>query len=293
MAEEEEERQEEREATETELQIQRILVALDASAHSLAALQAAANLAGNLRAQLIGLFVEDVNLLRLASLPFAQELCWPTASGRRIDEAKMERDMRLRAARARRALAYAAEQAEAEWSFRVVRGIVAREILAAAHEADLLSLGRTSSTLSRRHRLGSTALAAAVAAGRPVLLAREGADLQRPIVVTYDGSRVGALSLAAAARMAQANDSNLIVLIMAENPELAPQLAERASRWLQERVAHADYRYLQQGNGEKLVEALQQEDCGLVILGGESEIFQGEALQELLEQVECPVMVVR
>ena len=58
--------------------IQRILVALDASTDSLAALDAAAKLAQCLQAELVGLFVEDVNLLYMAGLPFTRELRFPS-----------------------------------------------------------------------------------------------------------------------------------------------------------------------------------------------------------------------
>lgn len=276
-----------------ELMIRRILVALDTSTDSLAALQAAARLAAIMEAKLVGLFVEDVNLLRLAGLPFVREVCWPTAAGRPIDEARMERELRLRASQARRALAYAAEEAEAEWSFRVVRGTVTAKVLEAALEADLLSLGRASRTMGRRSRLGSTARAAAQQAPRSVLLAQQGADLEQPIVVTYDGSPAGARALAAAVRMAQTNESNLIVLIMAENAEDAPQLAERANAWLKERVPHANYRYLPSGNGDALIQALKENNTGLIVLGGESPLLQGGALQQLLDDLDCPVMLVR
>ena len=60
--------------SEPNLAIRRILIALDASTHSLAALHAAAEMAANMQAELIGLFVEDENLLHLAGLPFAQEV---------------------------------------------------------------------------------------------------------------------------------------------------------------------------------------------------------------------------
>lgn len=281
------------EAETAELMIRRILVALDTSTDSLAALQAAANLAAIMEAKLIGLFVEDINLLRLARLPFAREVCWPTAAGRPLDEARMERELRLRASQARRALAYAAEEAEAEWSFQVVRGAVTAKVLEAAVEADLLSLGRASRTLGRRARLGSTARAAAEQAPRSVLLARRGADLQRPIVVTYDGSPAGWRALAAAVRMAQTNDSNLIVLIMAEEAEAAPRLAEEANAWLKERVPHANYRYLPTGNGDALITALKENDNGLVVLGGSSDLLQGGALQRLLDELDCPVLLIR
>ena len=274
-----------------ELAIRRILVALDTSAHSIAALQAAADLAATLQAELRGLFVEDVNLLRLAALPFAREVRWTTASRQTLDEAEMERELQLRASQARRALIYAAEQAEAEWSFRVVRGMVSKEVIEAALDADLLSLGRASRTRASRVPLGSTAKAAAGKVEGAVLLARMGADLEQPIIVTYDGSPPAARALAAAARMSQTNGSNLIVLIMTTDPDQAPQLAEKAHRYLEPRVPHAEYRNL--SSGQELINAVERETFGLLILGGESSILEGDALHGLLDRLDCPVMLVR
>ena len=121
--------------------IRRILVALDNSRHSLAALEAAAELAARLQAELSGLFVEDINLIRLAGLPFAQEIHYPSASLRQLSRQKLDQELKARATQARQALAAAATQANVDWSFRVVRGLVAAELLAAASDVDLLSLG--------------------------------------------------------------------------------------------------------------------------------------------------------
>ena len=49
--------------------VQRIVVALDASSHSHAALEEAAQLASGLEAELAGIFVLDSELLRLSALP--------------------------------------------------------------------------------------------------------------------------------------------------------------------------------------------------------------------------------
>lgn len=290
-----EERQEqpEEERRDHEIVIRRILVALDSSAHSLAALEVAARLAATMRAELVGLFVEDVNLLRLAALPFTRELRWSSSTRRSLDEERMERELRLIASQARRALALAAEEAETEWKFSVVRGVVAEEILSAAMEADLLSLGRASRPLSRRVRLGSTAQAAAIRGGRSVLLARKGADLDLPVMVTYDGSAVAPRVLAAAVQMAQASDSNLIVLIVADDADEAPQIAEEANELLGDQVAHADYRFLPTNGPESLPEVLRQERCSLIVLGGENDLLQGKRLYNLLDELDCPVLLVR
>lgn len=276
-----------------ELVIRRILVAVDTSAHSLAALDAAARLAASMQAELAGLFVEDVNLLRLAALPFAKELRWPSSARRRLDEVRMQRELQLMASQARRALAKAAEEAEAEWTFRVVRGTVSEEVLNAAVEADLLSLGRASRPLTRRVRLGSTAQAVAVHASRSVLLARKGADLELPIAVTYDGSEVASRVIDAAVRMSHIHDNNLIVLVMAEQADEAPHLAERASRLLGDRISHAEYRFLPTNGDEGLGDVLAKERCALVVLGGDSPSLQGERLYHLLDDLDCPVLVIR
>ena len=48
--------------------IRRILVALDSSPASLSAMEQAIELAAGFEAEVIGLFVEDINLVRLAEL---------------------------------------------------------------------------------------------------------------------------------------------------------------------------------------------------------------------------------
>ncbi len=281
------------EADELELAVRRILVALDTSHSSMAALQAAAGLASALQAELIGLFVEDDNLMRLAGLPFAQELRWPAARRQGLSEGQMAQQLRLRASQARRALAMAAEQMEVEWSFRVVRGQVTEEVLLACREADLLSLGRTGLTMLRRTRMGSTARAAAAQATRPVLLARETSDMDWPVVVTYDGSPLAQRGLAAGVRLAQRYANNLIVLLLGESRESASALAAAAQQQIGRAPLHSDFLYVELGNDEELAARLRQQPCSLIILAGDSATLQGDALQTLLDGLECPVMVVR
>ena len=84
-----------------ELTIRRILVALDASHHSLAALEAAAELAAGMEAELQGIYVEDVNLIKLAGAPGAREVRYPYIDAGRLSRERMERQLRAQAAQAR------------------------------------------------------------------------------------------------------------------------------------------------------------------------------------------------
>lgn len=275
-----------------EVIIRRILVALDASTHSLAALEAAVKLAASLKAEIVGLFVEDVNLLRLAGLPFARELRYPLAS-RPLDSGRMEQELKLQAAQARRALVAAAERREVSWSFRVVRGQVTPEVLAAALEADLLTLGRASRSLTRRVRLGSTARAALYETRGSVLLVQQGLGDHHPVVVTYDGSALADQALQVAADMARANGGSLLVLLIAGEAAVAERLGEEVAGRLRPMNVKVEYRRLPRADAARVTEAVRLERGGALVLGGESTLWPAEVVQVLLDELDCPVLLVR
>lgn len=282
-----------------ELVIRRILVALDASRPSLAALEAAAELAACLKAELAGLFVEDINLLRLAGLPFAREIRYPSAVIQEMESPRLERELKVQAAQVRQTLMAAAEQAQVTWSFRVVRGQVTAEVLAAALEADLLSLGIASWPATRRGQLGSTARIVAVEAPRAVLLLQQGDKIRRPVLITYDGSPAASQALALAAHLGSipepATRRLLTVLILSgeEVGSTAQRLEREASTWLQERGLQAGFRRLAQADVAHLAQAVQAEQGGLLILAGKKLLIHAEAIQRLLDKIDCPILLIR
>lgn len=121
--------------------IRRIVVGLDPRSPGRAALEAAAQLAARLQAELVGLFVEDIDLLHLAGLPFAREIGFPTATLRALDIASMERSLRALAGEVQRTLAAIAGRGPVTWSFRVARGALMSELRAAATEEDIVVTG--------------------------------------------------------------------------------------------------------------------------------------------------------
>jgi len=274
-----------------ELTIRRILVALDASYHSLTALEAAVELAASLEAELQGLFVEDINLLRVAGSPVAREVQYPFVAAARLDRARMERALRAQASQARKAIAAACERRQIKWSFRVVRGEVAPEVLAAALEADLLSLGKASRPLIRRVRLGSTARAAAAQAPHSVLLLQRDVGIRPPVVVTYDGSPTARQALTMAARLAEKKGGYLAVLILASAMDEAPRLQAEASDLLRGRELMVRYRRLTGAGVATLTHEIESEGSGVLVLS--STILEPDALQTLLDKVDCPVLLVR
>jgi hypothetical protein len=118
------------------MSFRRVVVALGAS--STTAMATAVDLARALETELLGLVVEDVALLDLAALPFASEVGFPSAVRRALDVEAMERGMRAQARRLRQDLAALLEGEPMKWTFEVVRGRTAAELLAAAADRDLL-----------------------------------------------------------------------------------------------------------------------------------------------------------
>jgi hypothetical protein len=120
------------------MSVRRITV-VQGSAQAGRALAAVAEAAAALEAELHGLFLEDVELLHFAALPFAREI-GVSARPRRLDVPTMERRLRGEAEEARRALAAAAEGKPLRWSFRVERGSLPARVRSALADADLVVL---------------------------------------------------------------------------------------------------------------------------------------------------------
>jgi nucleotide-binding universal stress UspA family protein len=272
---------------------QRILVALDNSPHSTAALEAAAEVAARLQAELVGIFVEDTDLLHLAALPFAREVTFSSPVWRPLDAGAMEQQLQQLAAKARRALSAAADRRQLRWSFRVARGAVGAELLAAAVEMDLLALGIGGWQPGTSLRLGSTAMEVLSRAPRGVLLFSRTRQMQGPLMILDEGQPVSASQVEALRHLALHLGQEMILLSL---PNVAK---EKSSLWLalnrnpeQSRIPIRDLS-LKSADITELAAVLKGAYPGILAFTRLPPWFGWQGLEKLLTRIECPVFLIQ
>ncbi|MFN8491979.1 MAG: universal stress protein [Caldilineaceae bacterium] len=213
---------------------ERIVVAVDASPHSLAALRAAAQFAATIQAELYALFVEDSDLLSVSNLPFWQEIGSFSATARQLDRQTVERLLRARASKVQAALAQLADQMQVQWSFQVTRGGVTNELLAAAENAMLFSIGRASRVSNRR--LGSTTELVIKRSGRPVLILDDKGQIRHPLTLLYTGTESAERAFQLAIRLAQRDHDELHILLWMDATQVEEAKASLAQRLAEQNI---------------------------------------------------------
>lgn len=273
--------------------IQRILVGLDASQYGTAVQEAAAHLAGLLKAELQGLFVEDLNLIRLAQLPFTQEI--PTLTGllTPLHAEKMQQLMRRQATLLHYEFGQAASTRALDWQFQVVRGLVTQELLQAAQQADLLVLGRYSNRRALQKRIGSTALTAVQQASGSVLLVTPGMDLEKPVLLLVNSSQLAERAAQMAYALAQVS-KQLHIILIADTDEQAAAVKGVIVATLNGEDVLRGYRRMGVHDLTYLERVLREIEPGLVVWGLAAEHnAELEVEQMLWQTADYPLLVVR
>lgn len=278
------------------VKLKRILVPLDTSPHSRAALEAAAQLASAIGAEVSGLYVEDTDLLELCRYPFAREIGMLPARSRRLDAAELERDFRIQAEQIRRMMALLSREAEFSWSLTVRRGRVATEILEQAPSADLVVLGRLGRSLTGAP-LGST-VRRLIERGRGMaLILKEGLRLLSPVITVYTGSELSMRAVSIASRLALAVDGEMEVLIPAQTEEAFESLRDRILKVFRTDPAAQGrtlrFRRIRTNVAAALVTVLRAEYRQPIVLPVDAINGDAELIQRLINRIDNPVLLVQ
>lgn len=272
------------------MNIKRILIAIDASPHSLTALEASADLAEKLRVELHGLYIEDENLLRLAQLPFAREFRFSRTGSHKIDAEQMAEQVRLQSTLAERHFNELATKRKLKHSFHIGRGSIATELQNEAEETDLLVLGRISRSLLQTSRLGSTAKTAVFMGKQSLLLTHTTADLNEPVLLIYDGSESSKKALAMS-QVISGENGRYNILINTEDDQQAKDIKKHLDHYFIVNKITGSFRRLHQINLEEINQILQMTQSGILIISYPNKQLSPSLIERLLETVTCPVFI--
>jgi hypothetical protein len=229
-----------------------------------------------MRAELQGLFVEDVNLLRLASLPFAREIAYASAAARPLETNAMQQAFRATADEVQRALAQVARQRQIRWTFQVTRGPVVQATLAAANDVDVLIIGR-------RGRAPGAAMST---------VTPRATSKRRTTVAVYDGTPTGQRCLDLASRLVREHGGPLHVVLAAGEPHEVHALRDQCTNWLAQRGDPQRCRYSSVFLGPALVTAARVQTAHVLIVGRHCPLLDEKTLESLVDYLDYPVALV-
>ncbi|MDX1434099.1 MAG: universal stress protein [Gammaproteobacteria bacterium] len=255
----------------------RIVVALNAPTRSLPTLEMASALAARLDAELEALFVEEEELMRAASLPFAREVDRISGATRPLDTGLMARVLRTEAASLERLLARACTGLATSPKLRVVRGHYLAEALSVAATADMTILYRARRTLEEER-------------GASARTARR--RRRRPIWVVFDDAPESARALEVSAELARTLGNELVVMVPGAQGDAAARIEQEARTQLAEIGASARFVEVPSAQPDDLQRAIGRAGADLLVLGRAIARLEEGAAVTWLEDTGTPVMLV-
>jgi nucleotide-binding universal stress UspA family protein len=275
------------------ININRILVALDASAVNRSILQAAATLAVNLDAKLNALFIEDINLFRLAELPFAREIVYGSDTGREMNVANMERSVHMQTSRLRQLVETIAQQSQVNISFDVKRGDIATAICNASKQTDLLIFGKNTQLIKQSLKVGTIAKTLLSSTHCNLMVLQHGAIIERPVVVAFDGSEVSQYAASLASRLAQQDHNALIVLFPAVDDYRYQQLYKQLMEKLNDAALQINAVRLTGNTVAQILQVIKQQNGRILLLESGRTFLTNDQTQELVIQADIPIILLR
>jgi len=227
--------------------------------------------------EILGLFMEDSELLSLAELPVAREYCCLTQVERQLNSADLQRQLRIQARSAQQALAAIAERIGFSWSFQTVRGSLAGLLESAAEDMDLLLLAaaRRSLPVVPGHFASKTLT-------RPS---------RQPVSVIFDGSAVAQRALAVALRIVRAGEQSLNVFLVATNA--ADFLSLRAQSTALAGPVALRFHELPNPEFGEILAAVRSERAGTLVLGMDERLISPKSVELLRNRLSCPAVLVK
>jgi hypothetical protein len=237
----------------------------------------------------IGIFVEDINLLRLAEMPFIQEVGYFSARSYPMSSQGIERQLRSSNRWLQQVFQMLSSNTNIRWSLRTIRGSIAAELLDSVLDTDLLILGRTG--LPGMRQVGPIVRSLINRAPTQSLIINRPVRPGTRVIILYDGSASSQKALLAC-ELVIAPENPVIVLIIAPDFEQAQRLQAQAQAELVAATNRTRYHWLRGADAILLAQLARREECGVLVLPAESDALPVDSLLALLDRTDCSVLLV-
>lgn len=275
------------------ISITKILVALDSSQHSRAALELAAIIAKLMEANLQGLFVHDAQWLRISRLPTAFEVNERTGEVTPIAQDSIEKQIKLLEQKIKEHFELISEQNKLKHTWTSVQGAVRDKVLEAARDADLVTIGKVGRSFYKSGKLGSTAKAVIQETDKPVLILQEGFRFMDKIITVYDGTDSCLSSVKLAALLAEKNNNKLLVIDLTHGTSGASETEKKLVQMLDDSLPDFDILTLKEPNIGKFLFLLNRMNGGLLVIPKTERFTKNSTIERILEAVQSPVLLMK
>jgi nucleotide-binding universal stress UspA family protein len=272
--------------------VKRILVPIDSSSHSFAALQAALTLASHYDAILKGIYVEDIALLNLADMPFHQEIGAYTAIVREISMNDIVKGISVQSKWVVTTFQKLINRAQLNGDIAVLRGKVFDIIKQEAENCDLLIIGKSGKNIYGKQRLGSTAKALIRKHQKTLLLVEEGNQIGYPLIIVFDPSPIGRICLETARDLLGSGET-LVVLLDEDDPEVYQVNRTLLSRWASDTKINISIQNYTKNNLNQFLRMIKGLKNGLFILPHHKNTPKIEMIKICLEEVSLPILLIK
>ena len=280
----------------------RLLVALDAAEDAQRLLDAAADMAVRMNAELAGLFVEDADLIGLGDNPLIRTVSAYTGVSGTIRRGAIEQALRRQIAEARAAFERIARARRIVATFEVRRGRLVTALESVEEATDIILVRRAAPNVqhtpaSRRARVNAATRQLVMSAQRSVIVLdvgeRASAHAFGRVVALYDGSPETESTLIAAADIAERRGGDGITVVpLATSDVEADELAARATQILAP-YGHRPTIAARATPDIAALCAVCAAQGGVLVLHARHALLAGDAMTRLLDDIDCSVMVVR
>jgi len=272
--------------------VKRILIPIDSSSHSFAALQAAVFMAGHYDAVLKGVYVEDIVLLGLAEMPFPQEVGDYSAIVREISIDNLTRGISVQSKWVTTTFQKLINRSQLDGDITILRGKVIDIIMQESQDCDLLIIGKSGKNTLGKRRLGSTTNALIQRNEKSILLIEEGNQIGYPLIALYDPSPIGKLSLETARDLLGSGET-LVILLDEKDPDIYKENRSALSKWAANHKINISIQNYTKRSFDHFLEMINGLKNGLFILPYIKHPQKTNIVNTCVEKITLPILLIK